>query len=807
MFESAVDESALRRAIANAAADVLISTTPDGVITSWNAAAERLYGFSALEIVGRSFSVLVPADRTAEELALRSRVLAGESVRDVVTRRRRADGAEITIAVSLLPIRADDGAIVGVLRVARGETGGEQEQRAARRLAAIVESSDDAIVSKDLNGIVTSWNRAAEKMFGYTAPEMIGRSIRTIIPDHLQHEEDHVLSRIRSGERVEHFETVRRRSDGSLVNISLTVSPIEDLEGRVVGASKIVRDISDRKRADTERQKLHQVGAIVSATLDRSTIVQAVTDIATDLTEAEFGAFFYNVVNDQGEWYQLYTISGAPREAFAAFPMPRNTEMFGPTLAGADVVRSADITADPRYGKNSPPHGLPDGHLPVRSYLAVPVKAPSGEVFGGLLFAHSTPGRFDEHHERLAVGVASWASVALENARLYVSVQEANRVKDEFLATLSHELRTPLNAILGYSRMMRMGILAPSKQTRAIETIERNATSLTQIVEDVLDVSRIISGKMRLAVQPVDLVAVVRQSLEAVRPAAESKQIRVESAFAVDALQASADPDRLQQVLWNILSNAVKFTPTGGRVGVSIDRDDDRIEIAIKDNGIGIAPAFLPHVFERFRQEESGTNREQGGLGIGLSISRELVEMHGGRIYVESAGVGQGSTFRILLPTTMAQAAPAVTGRASDAGSTETRQQLVANLQGLRVLAVDDDADALALVREILENAGAEMMLASSGAEALEILSRAQPDVIVSDIAMPRMDGFQLISEIRTHANAAIRAIPAAALTAYARSEDNVRARRSGFQRHLAKPIDPAELTVAVASLAGRPVA
>ena len=799
MLDSAVDASALRRAIADAVDAAVISTDAKATITSWNTAAEQLYGYKEHDILGQSYTKLVPPELRDEELAFRQRVLAGEVLGNIVTTGRRADGSDVTTFLSLSPIRSDD-RVIGVLRIVRDGTNREQSERAARRLAAIVESSDDAIVSKDLNGVVTSWNRAAEKMFGYSPDEMIGRSIRTIIPDDLQHEEDEVLARIRRGERVEHFETVRRRKDGHRVNISLTVSPIRDLTGRVIGASKIVRDITDRKQADAERQKLHEVGSIVSATLDRTTILQTVTDIATDLTEAQFGAFFYNIANEQGESFQLYTISGMPREAFSKLAMPRNSEVFGPT--GTAVVRSADITADPRYGSNPPHDNVPQGHLPVRSYLAVPVKSPSREVFGGLFFGHSETGKFTERHERLALGVASWASVALENARLYVGVQESNRLKDEFLATLSHELRTPLNAILGYARMMRMGILTPRKQTHAVETIERNATALTQIVEDVLDVSRIVSGKMRLAVQPIDLIAIAHQSLEAVQPAAETKHIVLETAFDVDALSISADPDRLQQVLWNLMSNAVKFTGSGGRVTLAVTRNDANIEIAVTDSGVGIAPAFLPHVFERFRQAESGTNRERGGLGLGLAISRELIEMHGGTIRAESAGVGLGSTFRIVLPTTITRLTQQATDRAVTAH--DVASVSVANLQGLRILAVDDDADALSLVREILENAGAEMMVATSAAEALEILNRETPDAIVSDIAMPRTDGFQLIAQIRNHPKAEVRAIPTAALTAYARSEDSARARRSGFQLHLSKPIDPVALTIAVASLVGR---
>ena len=391
--------------------------------------------------------------------------------------------------------------------------------RAARRLAAIIESSDDAIVSKDLNGIITSWNQAAERMFGYSAAEAVGESITMIIPSDRLSEEREVLSRIRRGDKVDHFETLRRHKEGRLIPISLTVSPIRDADGTVVGASKIARDISYRIEAEAERarllgevqkqaaitEKLNEVGRIVASSLERERVLQAVTDTATDLTQAEFGAFFYNETDAaSGNSYLLCTLSGAPPEAFSDWSNPRAIDLFAPTFRGEGTVRIADIRADPRYGQKLPSIGPPAGQLPVCSYLAVPVRARTGEVLGGLFFGHSTAGVFTLDHERIAEGVASWASVALENARLYKAVHEASRLKDEFLATLSHELRTPLNAVLGYARMMHSGLVEPSKQDRAIEIIERNATSLAQIVEDVLDVSRITAGKIRLNIQPID---------------------------------------------------------------------------------------------------------------------------------------------------------------------------------------------------------------------------------------------------------------------------------------------------------------
>ncbi len=421
------------------------------------------------------------------------------------------------------------------------------------------------------------------------------------------------------------------------------------------GASKIARDVSERARllaAAQEHaentQKLGEVGAVVASTLDRETVVQKVTDTATALTHAEFGAFFYNVSDAKsGDSYTLYALSGAPREAFANFPHPRATAIFAPTFRGEGPVRLDDVTKDPRYGKSAPYFGMPPGHLPVRSYLAVPVKGITGNVLGGLFFGHSQAGVFTEQHERLAIGIAAWASVALENARLYAQAQEASRMKDDFLAVLSHELRTPLNAIVGYSRLFRGGMMPAEQAERGFETLERNATWLTQIVEDVLDVSRIVSGKIRLDVQAVELPMIIDNAVSTMQPAADAKGVRLQTLVDPRVGPVSGDPDRLQQVVWNLVANAVKFTPRGGRVQVRLERVNSHLEIIVSDTGIGIKPDFLPHVFERFRQADTGPTRSAGGLGLGLAIVKHIVEMHGGTVMAASAGEGQGSTFTV----------------------------------------------------------------------------------------------------------------------------------------------------------------
>jgi PAS domain S-box-containing protein len=518
---------------------------------------------------------------------------------------------------------------------------------AARHLAKVVESSDDAIVSKDLNSVIISWNRAAERMFGYTAAEVIGKSIRMIIPADRQSEEDDVLSRIRKGEGVTHFETIRQRKDGTLVPISLTVSPIYDDAGKVIGASKIARDISERVALEEAAQK-----------------------------------------------------------------------------------------------------------------------------------------------------------VAAENARLYEEAQDANRVKDDFLAVLSHELRTPLNAIVGYSRLMRGQMLPQDQVGRAIETLERNARWLTQIVDDVLDVSRIVSGKIRLDVQAVELASIVDNAVATVQPAADAKSVRIQSLIDPRVGPVSGDPDRLQQVVWNLLANAVKFTPKGGRVQVRLERANSHIDIVVSDTGIGISKAFLPHVFDRFRQADSGSTRKAGGLGLGLSIVRHLVEMHGGRVMAESEGVDQGATFTVRLPMMIVN--PSSQKGEHPLSERSHPVQALADLKGIKVLAVDDDADALGLLRDVLQASGAHVTTASSATTALEALANFTPDVIVADIGMPDVDGFDLIRSIRASADARVRDIPAAALTAFARSEDRTKALQTGFEMHLAKPVDPGELVASVATLVRR---
>src|SRR5262245_50914247 len=462
-------------------------------------------------------------------------------------------------------------------------------------LAAIIESADDAIISKTLEGIITSWNKGAARIFGYTADEVIGKSVTILIPEGHLDEEPAILARLRAGQRIEHYETVRVRKDGQLIDISLTVSPIKGPDGKIVGASKIARDITEQRQMRAEVEK-----------------------------------------------------------------------------------------------------------------------------------------------------------AAVENERLYRQAEESSRLKEEFLATISHELRTPLSAILGWARMLRLGQLSPDNTAKALDTIERNARAQAQLVDDLLDVSRIITGKLRMDVRPSDPNSFIDAAVEAVRPAAEAKGVRVQKVMDTAAISIPGDPVRLQQVVWNLLSNAIKFTARGGRVQIRSERVNSHLEIVVSDTGQGIEPDFLPHVFDRFRQADQKTSRQHGGMGLGLAIVRHLVELHGGTVSAMSEGEGQGATFTVRLPITPLYQIDSSGGRVHPAAR-DLLPPLSSTdrLDGLRILAVDDEADARELLKQGLEYCGAIVKVVGSAAEALNSLRASLPDVLISDIGMPETDGYDLIRQVR----------------------------------------------------------
>jgi PAS domain S-box-containing protein len=1282
-------------AIVESSNDAILSSTLDARIASWNVGAEKIFGYTAAEAIGRDVSFLAPPDRADEAKRLFAKFGEDRSSIQYETVRVRKGGSLVDVAFTLSPIAGAGGQMLGISAVARDITGRKRAEEALRFQAQLLDTVEQAVIATDARGAISYWNRFAEKLYGWRASEVVGRSIVEVISaDETREQSAEIMARLGAGESWVGEMDLRRR-DGTMFPALITDTPVFDEGGAFVGVVGVSVDITERKHAEdallertrlaalgadvgaaliqnetlpqmlqrcaetlvghldvafarvwtldegadvlelqasagmythldgahsrvrvgefkigliAEERKPHltndvqddprvsdkqwaeregmvafagyplvvedrlvgvmamfarrplteasfesmasvangialgierkraeeglreqaeiietvnRVGQVVAGELDLHKLVQTVTDAATELSDAHFGSFFYNVLDEHGASYTLYTLSGVPRAAFSHFPMPRATDLFGPTFRGEGTVCIDDVKRDPRYGKNSPYYGMPEGHLPVTSYLAVPVISRSGEVLGGLFFGHPEVGVFNDRKARIVEGLAAQAAVAMdnarlfeavsreranakaseeqyrflaesipqivwtadaagkseyfnrrwyeytgmsrdeqvselgahevvhaddrpavleawdraaqtgdpyevelrlrrgsdgsyrwhlarslplrdsegrvvkwfgtstdiddrrraedaqrflaeasevlvssldyeatlkriaelvvprladwcavdmvtdertirrlavahedpskielameverrypqtladregvakvirtgqpemypnipdemmalvardaehlkilrelglrsamvvplnvqgrargaitfvsaesgrhyaesdlgfaqdlarraalavENARLYREAQEVNRLKDEFLATLSHELRTPLTAVLGWTRLLGTGQLDEATGKRALETIERNALSQVQLIDDILDVSRVIRGKLRLNVRSTDLVPVIEAAVDSVRPAAEAKGIRLQVILDPQAGHISGDPDRLQQVIWNLLSNAIKFTPKEGRVQVVLARINSHLEVTISDTGQGIPEEFLPYVFDRFRQADPTPTRAHGGLGLGLAIVRHLVELHGGSVRAESAGAGQGSTFRVSLPllaTSRAESSPpGESGEAQRAriSSYFAGLECPPELEGLRVLLVEDDPDSRELLIMVLEHCRAEVVAAAGSDEAMRALEGWRPDVVISDIEMPGEDGYTFIKRLRALPAERGGDTPAAALTAYARAEDRMRALVAGFQIHVPKPVEPAELATVVASLAGRAI-
>jgi two-component system, chemotaxis family, CheB/CheR fusion protein len=618
----------------------------DLAIRRFTQPAEKLFNLLASD-VGRPLGVIRHNLNFAGLEQLVSEVIDTVAGQEREVRDREGCWFLLRVRPYLTVENAIDGAVILLVDT----TNQKKSEEAKGRLAAIVEYSEDAIISKDLNGIITTWNHGAEKLFGYTAQEAIGRPVSILAPPGRENEMMEILERIRRRQNVEHYDTVRLRKDGTPLDISLAVSPIFDANGEIIGASKIARDITSRKVAEDERAAL--------------------------------------------------------------------------------LIREQSARAE---------------------------------------------------------------------------AETANRLKDEFLALVSHEVRTPLNAIVGWVHLLRAGKPSDDQIEKALESIDRNASAQGEIINELLDTSRIITGKLRMESKALQITSIIESALEIMRPAAEAKSITVETDLDCHAGPVWGDSARLQQVLWNLLSNAIKFTPRGGRVDVGCRQSETNVVITIKDSGEGMDQEFLPYAFDRFRQADASTARIHAGLGLGLSIVRNIVEMHGGTVFAESEGKRRGSIFTVTLP---AMTMPNLSRGSTKPGGQQPKSEVtappiqLARLDGLLILVVEDDEDTRELLKVALTSSGAEAIVCASSVEALAHIERRRPDCIISDVGLPGEDGYEFMKKLRLLSRRNGGQIPAIALSGFAGSRHRGLADSAGYQVHLAKPVELDQLTAEIARLVG----
>ncbi|WP_137171780.1 ATP-binding protein [Massilia sp. HP4] len=825
----------------------------------WDAASDRVtFGRRAAEILG------LPADSALEWPLLRARL-----AQDDRPRVRRAvleafsQGKDLDLECHLLPLSgaarcvalvgrpdyaspAQGGGVLGMTGMAQDISARREAddhlRQSEEELRALANTIPQLAWMADPSGAIVWFNQRWYEYTGITPSESTGWGWKAVydpavLPAVLEHWDESV----RTGTPFE-MEFPIRGADGNFRWFLTRVEAVHDRDGRVVRWFGTNTDVDQVKRAEQALREeshvlelLNSTGSILASTRDLRSLMQAATDAAAGVCGARFGAFFHYGEQGAGTLFSLYTLSGATSADFQDFAAPGASALFSP---GAGLVRIGDLGHDPQHAGKAPQFGLPAGHPPVRSYLSVPVMARSGELLGTMFFGHPEPGVFTERSERIVSGIAAQAAIAVDNIRLVEAASRAaeerkvllenerearaeaertSQMKDEFLATLSHELRTPLSAILGWSQVLRRGSRDGADLQRGLSTIERNARAQAQLIEDLLDMSRITSGKVLLDMQTLAPASFIDAAIETVLPAADAKGIRIERHYGTDAPAVAGDPGRLQQVIWNLLSNAIKFTPRDGLVTIAVGRHDEQVAITIRDTGAGIGPEFITHVFERFRQADASMTRSHGGLGLGLSIVKHLVEQHGGTVRAESAGVGRGASFTIELPVAktppratqsaraqmILQSAPSAAG-AGDAG--QAADTAVRDMRGTSVLVVDDDRDARELIARILADCQASVRLAASAREAYDLLRAEPPDLLISDLGMPEVDGLELLSWVRALPREAGGQVAAIALTAFARSEDRLKALEAGFSAHVSKPVEQAELMAAigmVSSLAG----
>jgi PAS domain S-box-containing protein len=783
-----------------------------GFYLEQNAAHEQLLGYTDEELRHETPAVHMGEEHFAE--VIRTVAEKGEYRGEVINTTKSGEVKQIELAA--FAMRDNSGAPVCYVGLKRDITERKQaEEELLHSEAELTDFFENAAIGLHWvgpDGTILRVNRAELDMLGYTREEYVGHNIAEFHVDRNVIED--ILRRLRAGEVLESYEARMLCKDGRTKYVRISSSVYRE-GGKFIHTRCFTRDTTERRRTESRLTLQYAVTQILSECAEVHDAAQKILRTACETLDWEVGVLWK--VDHQEGVLRCLDICHATSMATPAFDHATKSFVFtkGVGLPGriwetAQTYWVDNVTSDGNFQRA--PIALREG---LRGAFGFPILV-GAEVWGVIEFFSQQIREADDELMKLASGIGGQIGLFTQRKRAEAEraegfereraaradAEKADRLKDEFLATLSHELRTPLNAVIGWSSMLTTGRLDRESSKHALEVIERNAWAQKQIIEDILDVSRVITGKLQLNRSPVDLVAVIDAALDAVRPAMEAKEIKIETIIDASLRMISADADRLQQVVWNVLANAAKFTPTGGSVEISVNTTETHVLIQVKDSGPGIDPSFLAHVFERFRQGDGSTTRTHGGLGLGLAIVRHLVELHGGTIAVENRQDGAGAIFTIRLPLPSGELRNETLANA-DAAFAEA-QPVRPNLEGLHILIVDDEMDALDLITVELAQHGAEVKGVTNAEDALAAIEQNKFDLLISDIGMPKIDGYDLIRRIRKQEEEKGTRIPAVALTAYARVQDRMQAIMAGFSTHIAKPVDANELVTVVASLAGR---
>ena len=762
---------------------------PDGKILRVNRAELNMLGYAPEEYLGHHIAEFhVDQDIINDLLA---RLAAGETVQDCEARMRCKDGSVKHVLIDS-SVRWVAGEFVHTRCFTRDITDRKQAELARARLAAIVESSQDAIISKTLEGRIVSWNAGAEHTFGYKAEEAIGRSIMILVPEERHDEERVILERLRRGERIEHYETVRIAKDGRRVDVSLTISPVRDDSGRIIGGSKISRDITARKRAEQRLATQNTVTRYLAESESLESAAPLILQAICENQSWEVGALW--CVDDDAQVLRCVDFYHEPSIQVPQFEALSRKTAFrkGKGLPGRiwaenqvacipDVVRDANFprvsaaVAEGLHAGFGFPITLRNDVLGVVEFFSFETRQPSQHLLIMMAAIGSQIGQFIERRR------AERASAAL-----LATLKETDRRKDEFLAMLAHELRNPLAPIHNAVQIYRRAAPPSRDLNSATDVIDRQVRQLTRLVDDLLDVSRITRGKVELRQEPVELSDVLQSALEASRPLIEKSEHALTIDIPGQPIRLNADPTRLAQVFLNLLNNAAKYTDPGGHICLAAERHGDEVVVRVKDNGIGIPADMLPRVFELFAQVDRSMDRADGGLGIGLTLVERLVAMHGGTVKANSEGPGKGSEFVVRLP--LAESLPVPAKEASRPIRPAKR----------RILVVDDNRDAADSLGLLLQMSGHDVRTARDGLQAVEMAAKFRPDVVLLDIGLPKLNGYETARRIREMEGG--QNVLLVALTGWSQDEDRRRSREAGFDHHLNKPVEWSELEQLLAS-------